>query len=317
MDVSEDCGKTWQNRSNGLAATMFYDMDVAQDDGRNFGGGAQDNGTVVTATGSAQEYFMVLGGDGGWMVYDPQNARHVYASFYNMGIFRFANGEWTDVSPPAGDQEKQAVWMCYITMDPSNPQTVCTGSFRLWRTTGDGATWQAISPSFDGSAISAIEVAPADPKRIYVGTENGGFFRSTDGGTTWSANLSSSVLPGFIITRLETSAKSGADLLYATVGNFDKAHAFRSRDGGVTWEDIDKGQLPNVPHHAILLVPDNPSTVYVCNDVGVFASQDGGDTWSNMTSNLPNVMIIDLVYQSTDQMLYAATYGRSIWRIKG
>jgi photosystem II stability/assembly factor-like uncharacterized protein len=240
----------------------------------------------------------------------------VYASFYNMGVFRFIEGAWKDVSPPAPDAEKKAIWMCYITMDPSNSQTVYTGSFQLWRTTDDGVTWNVISPNFDGSPITAIEVAAADPQRIYVGTQNGGFFRSTDGGTTWSPNLSSSVLPGYIITRLETSAKSGADLLYATVGNFGKAHAFRSRDGGVTWEDIDKGQLPNVPHHAILLDPNIASTVYACNDVGVFASNDGGDSWSNMTGELPNVMIIDLVYHPTDQMLYAATYGRSIWRIK-
>ena len=279
VDVSNDCGKTWQNRSNGLVVTMFYDMDVAQSDGRNFGGGSQDNGTIVTATGGSNDYFEILGGDGGWMVYDPRDATHVYASFYNMGIFRFINGAWTDVSPRV--PEKKSIWMCYITMDPSNSQTVYTGSFQLWRTTDDGVTWNAISPNFDGSAITAIEVAAADPKRIYVGTENGGFFRSTDGGTTWSANLSSSILPGFIITRLETSAKSGADLLYATVGNFDKAHVFRSRDGGVTWADIDKGQLPDVPHHAILLVPDNPSMVYACNNAGVFASNDGGDTWKN------------------------------------
>lgn len=314
VDVSNDGGKTWQNRSNGLSVTMFYDIDVAQSDGQNFGGGAQDNGTVVTATGSSNDYFEVLGGDGGWMVYDPQNAGHMYASFYNMGIFRLANSNWTDVSPQV--PEKASIWMCYITLDPVTPQTVYTGSFQLWKTTDDGATWKSISPNFDGSAISAIEVASADPKRIYVGTENGGFFRSTDGGTTWSANLSSAVLPGFIITRLETSAKSGADLLYATVGNFGAAHVFRSRDGGVTWQDIDKGQLPNVPHHAVLIIPDNPSTVYVCNDAGVFVSQDGGDTWSNLTSNLPNAMVVDLVYQATEGRLYAATYGRSIWRIK-
>jgi hypothetical protein len=62
-------------------------------------------------------------------------------------------------------------------------------------------------------------------------------------------------------------------------------------------------------------LPGDPKRVFVCNDVGVFASQDGGDTWENMTLNLPNVMVIDLVYQATDKLLYAATYGRSIWRI--
>ena len=39
MDVSMDGGVTWVNRSNGLAVSMFYDVDVAQSDGRIFGGG--------------------------------------------------------------------------------------------------------------------------------------------------------------------------------------------------------------------------------------------------------------------------------------
>src|SRR5215813_2687977 len=44
VDVSENGGTTWSNRSSGLAVTMFYDMDVAQSDPLVFGGGAQDNG---------------------------------------------------------------------------------------------------------------------------------------------------------------------------------------------------------------------------------------------------------------------------------
>jgi len=231
-----------------------------------------------------------------------------------MGIYRFKNGVPTDVSPPV--PEKNSIWMCYITMDPGDSTKVYTGSTRLWSTTDDGNNWNPISSPFDGSAISAIEVAPADSKRIYVGTENGGFFRSTDGGKSWSANLSSSVLPGHSITRLETSRGGGADLLLATIANFGHSHVFRSQDGGVTWTDVDKGQLPDVPHHAILIASDDPNTVYVCNDVGVFVSKDGANTWSNMSLNLPNVMVIDLVNQPTDRLLYGATYGRSIWRIK-
>src|SRR6266851_2730760 len=71
LDVSRDGGITWSNRSKRLAITMYYDVDVAQSDGRHFGGGAQDNGTVVKTTGSNNDHFEILGGDGGWMIYDP------------------------------------------------------------------------------------------------------------------------------------------------------------------------------------------------------------------------------------------------------
>ncbi len=98
MDVSEDSGATWSNRSNGLAATMYYDMDVAQSDGRNYGGGAQDNGTLVTTDGGSNDHFEILGGEGGWMFYDPADARHLYAYYYNMGIYRVRAGKQPGVS---------------------------------------------------------------------------------------------------------------------------------------------------------------------------------------------------------------------------
>src|SRR6266699_1282582 len=91
---------------------------------------------------------------------------------------------------------------------------------------------------------------------------------------------------------------------------------FCSKDGGKTWEDVDKGRLPNVPHHAVVIRPDEPKTVYVANDAGVFVSHDSGNTWMNMTRNLPNVMVVDLVLQEKDRTLSAATYGRSLWRTR-
>jgi photosystem II stability/assembly factor-like uncharacterized protein len=88
LDVSEDFGGRWENRSNGLAITMFYDIDCAQADARVYGGGAQDNGTVVTNTGGADAFFELLGGDGGWMVVDPRDSGHIYASYQYGGMHR-------------------------------------------------------------------------------------------------------------------------------------------------------------------------------------------------------------------------------------
>jgi hypothetical protein len=295
---------------------MFYDIDVAQSDGRNFGGGAQDNGTVVTDSGHDSDFHEILGGDGGWMIYDPTNTDHMYASYYNMGIWRLRSSKWIDVSPPAPKAERESVWMVYITMDPRDPKTVFTGSGRVWRTKNDGAAWAPVSSVLDGSPISAIEVAESDSNRIYIGTENGAFFRSTDGGKSWSPNLGGATLPGWMITRIDSTRKLGANFVVVTVGSFGHSHVFRSEDGGKTWQDIDRGQLPDVPHHAVIISPENPTTIYVANDAGVFVSIDSGNTWMNMTGNLPNTMVVDLVLQRKDATLSAATYGRSIWRTR-
>jgi photosystem II stability/assembly factor-like uncharacterized protein len=314
MDVSEDSGKTWANRSDGLAVTMFYDVDVAQSDGNMFGGGAQDNGTVVTTNGAANKFQEVNGGDGGWMIVNPSDARQFYSSLYNMGIFRHRGGRWKDVSPPATNAEKNAVWMVFLDLDPNDARTLYVGGLRVWRTRTDGESWKAVSDVLDESPITAVEVARANSKYIYVGTENGGIFRSEDGGDTWSGDLSGPV-PGFTITRLLTSPNDPR-VVYATIANFGASHVFRSKDGGSSWADIDQHRLPDVPHHAIAIPAKKPSTLYVCNDAGVFASSDAGGNWMNMTGNLPTVSIVDLVYHETDGTLTAASYGRSIWRLK-
>jgi photosystem II stability/assembly factor-like uncharacterized protein len=313
LDVSEDGGTTWQNRSNGLGTNMFYDLAVAQTDGRMIAGGAQDNGTLATLDGTADGYQELVGGDGGWVVIDPANDRHIYGSWQRMNIVRFrASDGWKVVSPPETDFQ---MWMVFIVMDPGNPRRVFTGSRRVWRTRDDGNTWRAVSGNLDDSDITAIDVARADSQRIYVGTENGGFFRSTDGGDTWSGNLASTVLPGRTITRVE-SRPDDADTLYATVANFGSRHVFCSRDGGLSWADVDRGVLPDAPFHSVAVPAAHPERLYVGGDAGVFVSSDGGASWANLSGNLPAVMVVDLAFHEQDRTLTAATYGRSIWRIQ-
>ncbi len=174
--------------------------------------------------------------------------------------------------------------MVYVTIDPNDSDTVYTGNQRVYRTKNDGLSWDALTPVLDGSPISAIEVAPADSNAIYVGTENGGMFRSLDGGTTWSANLTGPDLPGVMVTRIETHPADASDV-FLTVGNSGNSHVFRSKDDGSTWTDIDSGKLPDVPHSALLIRPDKPKELYVACDVGVFMTKDGGTTWRDATAH--------------------------------
>ncbi|MDJ0839200.1 MAG: hypothetical protein QNK37_21970 [Acidobacteriota bacterium] len=312
LDISTDGGSTWQNRSNGLAITMYYDLAVAPSNAQYFGGGTQDNGTNISVTGSADDHFMILGGDGGWMVFDPTFENRLFASFYNFNIYRFENG-WQNVSPPASQSEKGSIWMCFIVMHPTNAQILISGTSRVWRTLNGGNSWQPVSGSLDGSSITAIEIAEADPDVVYVGTENGGFFRSTNGGNTWTADLSSATLPGKVITRI-AAHPTDANHVIAVTGGYGNRHAFRSLDGGQSWADIDRGNLPDAPHGGLVFDPQNPDHLYVGSDAGVFFSPNRAATWENMSTDMPNSQVIDLVLHRGTRKLYAATYGRSIWK---
>ena len=205
--------------------------------------------------------------------------------------------------------------MVYLTLDPNNTSTVFTGSCRIWRTQNDGEMWQPVSRILDGSPVSAIEVAPANSNLVYVGTENGGIFRSLDGGDNWSGNLAGGLLPGRVITRIESHPADANHLLLTVAGEMN-SHLFESTDGGVNWTDLDQGRLPRAPHHAVIIPPDDARSIYVCSDAGVYHSPDFGQTWTNLSRNLPHVMVVDLVYHQGTSTLIAATYGRSLWRIQ-
>jgi photosystem II stability/assembly factor-like uncharacterized protein len=315
MDLSEDGGANWTNRSNGLAATMFYDFDIAQSNGQVYGGGAQDNGSIITTDGKPDDFSEVLGGDGGWLVFDPRDATHFYGSYYNFHIFRWKKGNSQEVTPKMPTAEHNSVWMVYILMDPNNSSVVYTASTRVWKTINDGTSWTAVSPVLDNTPVSAIEVARANSKYVYVGTEKGGFFRSLDGGKTWSSNMASAILPGAIVTRIET-LPTNARTVFVTVGGTGHSHVFRSDDAGATWKDSDGGQLPDAPHNAIISTIAKPNGLFCSSDAGVFQSSDLGATWSNITGDLPNTMFVDLVYQEKDKTLTVATYGRSLWRLQ-
>jgi len=320
LDVSFDRGRSWENRSSGLPITMFYDLDVSQINGDVFAGGAQDNGTPLTVDGGA-DFFDITGGDGGWSAFDAADINHLFASIYNMRIFRFRNG-WTEVTPRGSTPqeeaalaaERNAMWMVFLAPDPTDGSTLYTGTRRVWRTLDDGASWQPISFVFDGSPITAICVGRSDPRVLYVGTENGSVFRSLDRGVTWQGNLANGHLPNRTVTRIAAKPDEPLTLL-ATVAGFGHGHVFRSHDGGGTWEDVSAG-LPDAPFQSIVIPSSKPRTVYACGDAGVYVSSALGTGWRNLTGNLPNTMMVDLVYQETDRTLSVATYGRSIWRLR-
>ena len=215
--ASKDGGKTWEPRNRGLVTTMFYAVDVAPTNSAIFGGGCQDNGTLVTGIGQPTgDFRRVLTGDGGWMVFDSTDETHVFGSSQNLKISRHLPGsrwdvEWKPAPLPAtevtpGEQAQTAT--AVMVMDPrTSPgaKTVWLGSSRLWKTTNSGGTWHPVSPFFDGSAITAIDVAPANPEQILVGTTNGRIFRSRDRGATWSANLAGPEIPMRMISCISRS----------------------------------------------------------------------------------------------------------------
>lgn len=332
VSFSPDFGDSWETRDSGLVTTMFYDMDVAPTNAKVFSGGTQDNGTQVQESDKPAGVFtQVKGADGGWTMFHPEDETQLWASSQNVDIAFASDGSFSDVSPSGLTDDETEVWMSYLAMDASagkgRTRPVFLGTTRIWRTIDDGGSWRPVSPVFDGSTVTAIEVADANPRFVYAGTRLGGFFRSTDGGNTWSENFAGVDLPYRYITRIESHPKNH-EILLLTVGatppkpgasGQSYSHLYFSVDGGCIWRPADSKQLPDVPHNCVTYETRSPFRAFVATDIGVYVGiwneRERQFDWDDLIGNLPNVMVTDLVYHTKTQALFAATYGRGIFRL--
>ena len=64
--------------------------------------------------------------------------------------------------------------------------------------------------------------------------------------------------------------------VYATFGGYNKGNVWKTTDGGQEWSNIGSA-LPEAPVRSLAIHPRNSKFLYIGTEVGVFASEDGGD----------------------------------------
>ena len=148
-----------------------------------------------------------------------------------------------------------------------------------------------------------LEPSLDDPDAVYAGVEDAALFRSTDGGKSWRElaglrghGTGPKWQPGAGGMCLHTILidPSRPERLYTAISS---AGAFRSEDGGANWKPITKGlnspYLPDptaeVGHcvHRIALHPARPGVLFMQKHWDVMRSDDGGDSWREVSGNLP------------------------------
>ncbi|MEI6206917.1 MAG: SUMF1/EgtB/PvdO family nonheme iron enzyme [Desulfuromonadales bacterium] len=160
-------------------------------------------------------------------------------------------------------------------------------------------TWQQTSLPSGGSNVYSLAIDPSDPQTIYAGTIGGGVFKSTNGGTNWSA-----VSTGLTNTNVNSLAidPSTPQTIYAgTSGG-----VFKSTSGGTSWSAVNTG-LPNASVRSLAVDPSTPQIIYAGTNNGVFKSTNGGTSWSAAyTTALPfSIAISFAIDPSTPQTIYA------------
>jgi photosystem II stability/assembly factor-like uncharacterized protein len=304
-----------------LGITQFYHGAYHPYDPTKMLGGTQDNSTPASF-GNLGSWGNVGGGDGGFSEIHPLAPNVQYATSQFGGLFKTTDG-WKSSSQLAFGSGFVG-FFAPIAIDPQDPNVLYGGTDTVWKYQFSrfGYNLFPLAPTLSNfGVISYIAVSPGDGKWIYAASSAGELFMTNDGGKNWSEiDQGATSLPNRYITGVAVSPDDPAKVV-VTVSGTGEDHVWRCDNtvaAAPVWVDA-SGGLPDVPTNTVALDGVDPAnTWYVGTDVGVFVTQDGGSSWSNMTQplGLPNVQVNELRVTLGTGYLNAATYGRGMWRLK-
>jgi len=349
--ISFDHGKTWSTELNQPTA-QFYHVAVDQRFPYYVYGAQQDNTSVAIASMDDEgaivdrDWYDVFSGECGFVIPDPRDADIVYGTSENF-IGRFNKHtmqlETISVWPidasghAAKDLEHRFNWTSPLMMSPFDPDTLYYGMERLYRTTNDGASWQAISPDLTRNdkskqqasggpitkditsveyydTIFAIAGSPLRRGMIWVGTDDGLIQLTHNDGGSWS-DVTPAAMPQWGTVSMIEPSRYDADTAYVAVDRHKlddlKPYVFKTTDAGRTWTRIDADIPQGSFVHAVREDSVRPELLYAATETGVFVSFDSGAHWQSLELNLPRSPVHDLVVKGDD--LVVATHGRSFW----
>lgn len=228
------------------------------------------------------------------------------------GTNRLKNGQWTHVRGGDGME-------CFF--DPKNPSVVYAssqyGSFG--RSTDGGNLFptlvypEKLGLAQDAAAwLAPLAVDPTNTATLYVGYAD--VWKYTPTTAAWTKISSFNAGTGYLT--YITIAGNGK---YIFAGN--QYTMFRSTNAGTTWEVLNslpgKGNISAVTVH-----PTDSNRLWVTisgySSAKVFASDDAGDTWSNISAGLPAIPINCIVYQKdSPDRLYVGTEAGVYYRDNG
>jgi photosystem II stability/assembly factor-like uncharacterized protein len=257
------------------------------------------------------------------LILDPNNSRTLIATgFLKLpgtvrGIFRTRDGgeTWTALKVPDD--------VTAVEIDPHDSSTMWAGSdiAGLYRSTDGGNSWTRSVRGISAVAVHGLAVEAGNSRTVYASTFDG-LFKSTDGGNTWDLKLSDPVKRPAVIDPANPA------IVYAASVN---DHIFKSNDGGGRWRRLDGVRAVT----AVAIDPNNSGTLYAgASDfpgpppayLGIYKSEDGGETWRPANTGLPtygiNIELIAVdpkdsanVYAAIGGGLYRSTDGGGSWHL--
>ncbi len=181
-------------------------------------------------------------------------------------------------------------------------------------------------PDKTGSYIVAVQRAPSDTSTLWTATRRGRLFisKNADGAaaSVTFTRIDTSAQPTRFISGIVVDPKnpnhafvsfSGYDAYTPTTPGHVFDVTYNPATGTATWKnisyDLGDGPITSVAYD------DKTGDLFVSSDFGVARLHSGDHEWETAAPGLPMVAVYSLTLSSSGRVLYAATHGRSAWRL--
>lgn len=176
--------------------------------------------------------------------------------------------------------------------------------------------WSEVWPNATTNPVNTLALNPSNLNSVYVGTQQGGVFNSTNGGTSWTS-LNTGLASDIIITSIVIDPTHNA--IYAA--DFNSGNCVnKTVNEGSSWSHSSSGLTNGFCN--VLAVDSTNNIVYVATfggvNGGVFSSVDGGTTWTPIVTGLPDASSTERKYTSlvvlAGNILYAGLEGDGVYK---
>ncbi|WP_417556973.1 VPS10 domain-containing protein [Mesoflavibacter zeaxanthinifaciens] len=303
VNITYDDGETWI-KNNSPSVGQFYAINVDNQTPYNVYGGLQDNGVWKGANNAPEDrswqqygqypWEMIMGGDGMQIEIDNRNPNIVYTGYQFGNYYRLNldTEEQTYIQPKhqLGESPYRFNWQTPIQLSSHNQDILYLGGNKLMRSLDQGNTWEAISDDL------------------------------TKGGKKGN------VAYGTLTSISESPFQFG--LIYA---GSDDGLLHITKNGGASWQNISTSFPKDLWVSRVIASSHKKERVYATLNgyrwddfsVYIYRSDDYGQTWKNISSNVPmspvNVIKEDpvnqnILYLGTDNGAYVSFNKGETWQ---